>query len=173
MTRREPISRSIAASFVAVIILWVGVAPVVQAQIAPLEDLAGFPRCHLQIESKRTGANHDIEAWIADTPARQAQGLMFVRELPATRGMLFVYDEPRMLGMWMKNTYIELDMLFIRADGRVAWIAEHAQPHSLDTIAAPHPVQYVLELRGGEVQRLGLRTGDRVWRLTEGKRTKL
>lgn len=173
MTRREPISRSIAASFVAVIILWIGMAPVVQAQIAPLEDLRGFPQCHLQIESKRAGARHDIEAWIADTPARQAQGLMFVRELPATRGMLFVYDAPRMLGMWMKNTYIELDMLFIRADGRVAWIAEHAQPHSLDTIAAPRPVQYVLELRGGEVQRLGLRTGDRVWRLTEGKRTKL
>lgn len=144
-----------------------------RAQIAPLEDLASFPQRRLEIHSKRSGADHVLNVWVADTPARQAQGLMFVRELPADRGMIFVYDAPRMLGMWMKNTYVELDMLFIGADGRIAHIAERAQPHSLDTIAAPRSVQYVLEIRGGEAQRLALRAGDRVWQLAEGKRRKL
>lgn len=170
-SHRIPRYRLPAAWLLAAMLLWA--AGTSRAQIAPLEDLASFPQRRLEIHSKRTGADHVLNVWVADTPARQAQGLMFVRELPADRGMIFVYDAPRMLGMWMKNTYIELDMLFIGADGRIAYIAERAQPHSLDTIAAPRPVQHVLELRGGEARRLQLRAGDRVWELAEGKRRKL
>lgn len=64
-------------------------------------------------------------------------------------------------------------MLFIGADGRIVHIAERTRPHSLDTIAALQPAQYVLELRGGEAQRRGIRSGDRVWQLVKGKRAKL
>lgn len=143
------------------------------AQIAPLEELARFPQRQLGIRSGKTGDTHLLDVWVADTPARQAQGLMFVRDLPPDRGMLFVYGEPRMLGMWMKNTYIELDILFIGADGRIVHVAERAQPHSLETIAPPRPAQYVLELRGGEAQRRALRPGDKVWQMANGERTKL
>lgn len=136
------------------------------AQSAALEDLATFPQTTLEIAS---GAErHEFRVWVADTPARQSQGLMFVRDLPADRGMLFVHAEPRVAGMWMKNTYIALDMLFVAPDGRIVHIAERTRPHSLATISAGVPVKAVLELRGGEVARRGLRVGDTVrWRLTD------
>lgn len=149
------------------------ISPLSVAQIAPLEDLAAFPQRQLEIRAARTRVSHIFDIWIADTPTRQAQGLMFVRDLPAARGMLFVNDAPRLLGMWMKNTYIELDMLFIGADGRIVHIAERTQPHSLDTIATPRPAQYVLELRGGEARRRTILPGDKVWLLANSKRAKL
>lgn len=131
-----------------------------------LQDLDEFPRTVVEIHS---GAKrHRFDVWVADTPARQAQGLMFVRELAADRGMLFVHEKPRMASMWMKNTYIELDMLFAGADGRIVHIAERARPHSLDTIGTDVPVAAVLEIRGGEVERRGIRVGDRLeWRRVE------
>ena len=76
---------------------------------------------------------HVFQVWLADTPQRQAQGLMFVRSLPELRGMLFVHEEPRAISMWMKNTYIPLDMVFIGAQGRIQQIVEQTTPHSLDT----------------------------------------
>ena len=130
-----------------------------RAQIAPLEELARFPRGAVEIVTR--GATHRFDVWIADTPARQSQGLMFVRELPADRGMVFLHDPPRPAGMWMKNTYIELDMLFV-ARGRIARIAKRTQPHSLETIAADAPVSAVIEIRGGEAERRGLAVGNRV-----------
>jgi uncharacterized membrane protein (UPF0127 family) len=127
---------------------------------APLEDLAKFPRASIEI---RSGARKNLfDVWVADTPARQEQGLMFVRDLPADSGMLFLETEPRVAAMWMKNTYIELDMLFIRADGRIAAIFARTVPHSLETISAGVAVKGVLELRGGESRRRGIRIGDLV-----------
>jgi uncharacterized membrane protein (UPF0127 family) len=103
-----------------------------------------------------------FDVWIADTPSRQTQGLMFVRDLPAGRGMLFLEPEPRPTAFWMKNTYIELDMLFIGSDHRIAKIAARAPPLSLATINSDVPVIAVLEIKGGEAQRRGIRVGDRV-----------
>ena len=100
--------------------------------------------------------------WLADTPPRQQQGLMFVRDLPAEEGMLFVERQSRVWGMWMKNTFVPLDMLFIDSRGRVAAIFERTVPHSLQTLSFPKPVKAVLELRGGETVRRGIRVGDRV-----------
>src|ERR1700748_3661296 len=80
------------------------------AQSGPLEDLANFPRTSLEIlhgKSKKDPRHFDV--WIADKPARQEQGLMFVRDLPVGQGMLFPLEKPRQMSMWMKNTYVELD----------------------------------------------------------------
>jgi uncharacterized protein len=100
--------------------------------------------------------------WVADTEPRAEQGLMFVSDLPDTLGMVFPLDSPRVETMWMKNTYIELDMLFIRADGHVSKIIARAAPLSLSTLSSDTPVSAVLELRGGEAAKLGLKVGDTV-----------
>lgn len=127
------------------------------AQSGPLQDLDTFPRGKLQISVGKKQVDFDI--WIADTPERQSQGLMFVRSLPEQRGMLFVHESPKPIGMWMKNTYIPLDMLFIRADGKVARVAANTTPHSLDTVESKEPVVAVLELKGGTAAKLGIRAG--------------
>ncbi|MGO9802500.1 MAG: DUF192 domain-containing protein [Steroidobacteraceae bacterium] len=136
---------------------------------APL-DLASFPRAALEIAQQRQGQpphRFHFDVWVADTETRAEQGLMFVHELPAARGMVFPLSPPRVEAMWMKNTYIELDMLFIGADGQVVKIIERARPLSLETLSSEVPVAAVLELKGGEAQHLGLRSGDQVsWKLT-------
>ncbi|HUA88410.1 MAG TPA: DUF192 domain-containing protein, partial [Steroidobacteraceae bacterium] len=103
---------------------------------------------------------HHFRVWVADTPQRAEQGLMFVRDLPENQGMVFPMVPPRVENMWMKNTYIELDMLFIDDHGRVVRIVEHARPLNLDTISSGSVVSAVLELRGGLAAKLGLKTGD-------------
>ena len=100
---------------------------------------------------------------IADTEERRARGLMFRQRLPEDRGMLFDFGTPRPVSMWMKNTYIPLDMLFIREDGTIAYIAENTVPKSLDTIGISEPVLAVLELAGGVTRKHGIRAGDRVY----------
>jgi len=138
--------------------------PAADASARPpgVQELASFPRAELSIVRGNGSARHSFRVWIADTGERQMQGLMFVRDLPADQGMLFVHDRPRVANMWMKNTFIPLDMLFIDARGRIVTIHENTTPHSLDTLSSGRPVLGVLELRGGEVARRGIRTGDRV-----------
>jgi len=131
------------------------------AQSGPIEDLAAFPRAKLEIADGKK-VKHTFEVWLADSPQRQAQGLMFVRALPDLRGMLFVHESPKPISMWMKNTYIPLDMVFIDEHGRIQQIVEHATPHSLDIIRSNEPALAVLEIAGGEASRLGLRAGQRV-----------
>jgi uncharacterized protein len=139
--------------------LWLG-GPA-RAQIGPLEDLDKFPTGKLEIaDGKKT--RHVFDVWLADTPRRQAQGLMFVRSLAPARGMLFVHREPRVLTMWMKNTYIPLDMLFIDEKARIVTVVENTTPHSEAVISSGKPAVAVLELAGGEAKRLGLRAGQRV-----------
>jgi uncharacterized membrane protein (UPF0127 family) len=99
---------------------------------------------------------------VADTPERSQQGLMFLRWLPPDQGMLFPEDTPRVMHMWMKNTLIPLDMLFIDAKGRIIGIHERATPRSEDIITSPAPVKAVLELAGGACAQLGIRVGDQV-----------
>lgn len=106
---------------------------------------------------------HRFDIYIARTRAQQRRGLMFVRSMPATTGMLFVYRDPAYLSMWMKNTFIPLDMLFVRADGTVASIERDTQPQSLRSIAADEPVRYVVELNAGTTARLGIEPGSKVF----------
>lgn len=100
---------------------------------------------------------------IADTAALRERGLMFRQRLADDHGMLFDFAEPRPVSMWMKNTYIALDMAFIRADGVIAYIAENTKPKSLDAIGVQEPVKAVLELAAGTAKRIGLRAGDTVY----------
>ncbi len=130
------------------------------AQPTRIEELSAFPRTTLEIES---GAQrHTFSVWIADTPDRQSQGLMFVRDLPADQGMLFPQKEAKPVSFWMMNTYVPLDMVFIDRRWRIARIAKMTRPLSLDNVPSGGPVIAVLELRGGEADRRGLRPGDRV-----------
>ena len=102
-------------------------------------------------------------AEIADTEELRTSGLMFRHFLPEDKAMLFDYEKPRPVAMWMKNTNISLDMLFIREDGTIAAIAQDTVPQSLDTISVQEPVRGVLELAAGTVKRLGLRVNDKVY----------
>jgi uncharacterized protein len=147
----------------AALLLLVGGASLADSP-APL-DLATFPRAALEIVHRAHGQaahRYRFDVWVADTTQRAEQGLMYVRDLPASRGMVFPIRPPRVEGMWMKNCYIELDMLFIAADGHVVKIIERARPLSLETLSSDTPVGAVLELKGGEVGKLGLEVGDLV-----------
>ena len=128
-------------------------------------QLKGFPRGELTIE--RAQGRDSFRIWIADTPARHQQGLMWLKELPADHGMLFVLDAPRPFTIWMKNTYVPLDIVFIGTDGRIASIARNARPLSTDLIPSGGDVAGVLEILGGEADRRGIAIGDRlVYRAT-------
>lgn len=132
--------------------------PGATGESATAPSLDELPRDILHIES--AGRHHRFEVRVADTDARRARGLMFVRRLPKHQGMLFLFGEPQPVSMWMQNTYISLDMLFIATDGRIARIAQRTTPHSLDAIESRAEVSAVLEIAGGECARLGLQVGD-------------
>ncbi len=100
---------------------------------------------------------------MADTPDMQQRGLMFRQRMPEDRGMLFDFGEPRRVAMWMKNTLISLDMIFIRADGTVAGIAKRTKPGSLDTLGVAEPIKAVLEVAGGMSDKIGLKPGDTIY----------
>lgn len=103
-----------------------------------------------------------IDAEIAVSGDEKARGLMFRTSLPDTDGMLFTYDAAQEITMWMRNTYITLDMVFIRADGVVHRVEARTEPLSERIIASNGQVTAVLELAGGATERLGLKAGDRV-----------
>ena len=105
---------------------------------------------------------HRFAVEAALTPQQQEQGLMFRKALADDGGMLFPMNPPRTASFWMKNTLIPLDMLFIRTDGTIAFIAASTTPYSRDPVSAGVPVAAVLELRGGRATELGIAPGDRV-----------
>jgi uncharacterized protein len=110
----------------------------------------------------RSGARHQFRVEVARTPDQQAMGLMFRMALAPDAGMLFPMHPPRPAYFWMRNTYIPLDMLFIRADGTIARIAADTVPHSEESVGVAEPVAAVLEIPAGRSAELGIREGDRV-----------
>jgi hypothetical protein len=108
-------------------------------------------------------ACYDFNVYLALTPTQQQRGLMHVRRLPKFTGMLFVYGHDDIRSMWMKNTFIPLDILFIRSDGSVSLIAPMTEPLSLRSIASAEAVRYVLELNGGVAEELGIDTDSVVY----------
>lgn len=123
-------------------------------------QLATFSKSKLVIETSKGKFPFDIE--LALTPPQMEQGLMFRRSLAADAGMLFDYGNPQPIAMWMKNTLIPLDMIFIAKDGKVVDFRERAVPMSLDTIESKVPARAVLEVNAGTVARLGVQNGDTI-----------
>lgn len=103
-----------------------------------------------------------IDTEIANTPEEKALGLMFRTQLPDNQGMLFHYVKPLEITMWMKNTYITLDMVFIKADGTIHRIEVRTEPLSESIISSKGDVVAVLELAGGAAERLGVKVGGKV-----------
>ncbi len=114
----------------------------------------------LEIASK-TGV-HPFQVELAVTPEETARGLMFRKELPEGRGMLFDFKTDRPVSFWMKDTPLPLDIIFIRGDGRILRIAENTEPFSERLIPSGGPVRGVLEVIAGTARKLGIAPGDRV-----------
>jgi uncharacterized membrane protein (UPF0127 family) len=105
---------------------------------------------------------HTFAVELAATPEQREVGLMYRHELPEGQGMLFDFERDQEVSFWMKNTYIPLDMIFIRGDGRILRIAENTEPLSEKMIPSRGPVRGVLEVIGGTARKLGIAPGDRV-----------
>lgn len=116
---------------------------------------------HLDI-LKATGDLVGFTVEVANSDQEKAKGLMFRTKLADNEGMLFPYGREQEITMWMRNTYIPLDMVFIRPDGTIHRIAARTQPFSEDIIASEGPVSAVLEIAGGAAERLGIKPGDKV-----------
>lgn len=135
----------------ALLFLWLAMAalPGVAAELTPLVvDTAGGAR------------RFNVE--LAVTQAERSQGLMHRRWLDADSGMLFDFGAPQVVRMWMRNTHVSLDMLFIAPDGRLLGVAERTTPLSEAIIASPDGARYVLEVLAGTAARLGIKPGDMV-----------
>jgi len=105
---------------------------------------------------------HSFSVELATNGAEWERGLMYRKELPEGRGMLFDFEREAPVSFWMHNTYVPLDMIFIRADGSILRIAENAEPLSDRLIPSGGPVRAVLEVIGGTARKLGIAPGDRV-----------
>lgn len=130
--------------------------------LAMTQSMAGgqMPREKLTIQSGDQTHTFDVE--VARSAQEKSRGLMYRTKLPAGTGMLFPYEGPTEIQMWMRNTYISLDMVFIRADGRIHRIAAYTEPMSDNIVASHGDATGVLEIGGGEAARLGLKAGDLV-----------
>ena len=136
-----------------VLLLWSVSLPAAAEDLAPIEPIS--------IVTANTATI--LIAEIAETEDTRARGLMFRHIMPKDQAMLFDFGKPRPASMWMKNTYISLDMLFVREDGTIAAIAENTEPLSLQTISVDEPVRGVVELAAGTAKRLGIQRNDKVY----------
>ncbi len=151
---KQFLKQAVRITFRALLLIVAVVASPAQAQ------LATFEKSELAIIS---GAKrHPFQIELAISSDQMAQGLMFRRQMAPEAGMLFLHQAEQELAMWMKNTFIPLDMVFIAADGRITRIAARTVPQSLATISSEGPAMAVLELNAGTAERLGLKPGDRV-----------
>ena len=132
--------------------------------------LSAFPRERIAVETRSSFRRHLFEAWRAETPRTRAQGFMFVpdSQVRPDQAMIFLYDPPQYVAMWMKNTLVPLDMLFVDRRGCIVNIKQRAKPGSLAEIESGAPVALVVELKAGVVAQSGIRAGDRVLRLDAG-----
>ncbi len=137
----------------------------VAPNVALAQQPAGVPQERLAVEPlaiRTKGGTVHFLVEMARSPAEQSKGLMFRVEVPDGTGMLFLHERPRPVAMWMKNTPTSLDMLFIDQAGVVQKVAARTTPYSETVLASNGPVAGVLEIRGGEAERLGIAVGDTV-----------
>lgn len=144
-------TRRLLLSLLALLALW--------APIAAADSGATFARSTLEIATA-DGRKLPFVVELAQDNAQRGLGLMYRQRMAADAGMLFDFQTDQDVAMWMKNTFIPLDMIFVRADGTIHRIAERTVPQSLETIWSQGKVRAVLEVNGGTVSRLGIRPGD-------------
>jgi uncharacterized membrane protein (UPF0127 family) len=148
-----------ALSFVTACLAWGLIALTAPAALAQ----GAAPAAGLESLTIVSGdTRHAFQVEVMRTPEQRAKGLMHRNYMPADRGMLFDFARTEPVAMWMQNTFISLDMLFIRADGTIARIAQRTEPLSTRTIPSGEPVLSVLEINGGVSEQLGIKAGDRV-----------
>ena len=139
--------------------------PVVAMLLLPLpghgQQAVRFERAELSIETT-SGEVFEFKIELAESGAQKARGLMFRREMAADAGMLFLHRRDKVLTMWMANTFLPLDMLFIAANGRIVTIEENTIPQSREIISSREKVRAVLELNAGTARDLSIVVGDRV-----------
>jgi uncharacterized membrane protein (UPF0127 family) len=146
------------AAAVLVLLLAGPVAPAAE----PADLLRDFPRGQLVLETRGPRCLL-VRIYIAASPQQRSQGLMFIESMDEFEGMYFGYDQPVGIAMWMKNTLLALDMLFIRADWTVARIARNTVPLSTERIESQEAVTGVLELNAGFARRWGVEPGTRIY----------
>ena len=139
----------------------------VEAENSTPEQLVGWKQELIEIEktlplTQSMSERIFINAYIADTAAKRIQGLMHVQDLPKNAGMLFVFRPPRVVSIWMKNTYISLDLLFIDKNQTIIKIHNDAKPLNLESISSKLKVKWVLEINGGLTEELNINPGDKI-----------
>jgi len=125
-----------------------------------IADEVLFAKSHLQIITK--SGKHDFTVEIADINEKHERGLMFRKNMPEKNGMIFLFGKERVVNMWMKDTHIPLDMVFIKKGGTVAKIFADAKPFSLENISSEEKIIAVLELNSGICEKLGIRKNDKI-----------
>jgi uncharacterized membrane protein (UPF0127 family) len=146
----HPINRLAARFILALAALWIAAAPTLRAAEQQTVEIASKSGVHV------------FSVDLATTDEERTRGLMFRRSLPESYGMLFDFKRDQDVSMWMKNTYVSLDMIFIRSDGRIARVAESTEPESERIIPSGGPVRAVLEVIAGTAKKFGIQPGDRV-----------
>lgn len=140
--------------------LWLSALLIMPVACAEAPAPSDSDHSSLIIETATGNVTFAVE--LADTDEKLQRGLMFREHLPADTGMLFDFDQSRIITMWMRNTPLPLDMIFITAQGRISHIAENTVPFSEAIISSRYPAASVFEVNAGTVQRLGIRVGDTV-----------
>ena len=124
-----------------------------------VQEWAKFPHGEMQI--RHADGSHEVYGVeVATTPEQQERGLMFRKVVPANTGMIFIWAEDQPVSMWMKNTVVPLDMLFVEHGGRIEKIIANAVPYDLTPLSSDEPVQAVVEIAGGEAARQNIKVGD-------------
>jgi uncharacterized membrane protein (UPF0127 family) len=141
-------------------LLTIGVPIAIASAVQAAQPPVHFEQKRIWIETAEDRFEFQVE--IAATPAQRSRGLMFRDHLAADRGMLFDFGQTQPVTMWMRNTLIPLDMLFVRDDGRISRIVAETEPLSDRVIGSGEPVRAVLELPGGRAAELDIQPGDRI-----------
>ena len=134
---------------------------VVKAENYALQEFENWEKNIIQISSS-SGNFHQFEVYIADSNFKRKKGLMHIKSLPRNYGMLFKFDAPRIASIWMKNTYISLDLLFIDKNRSIIKIHNDAKPLNLKSISSELKVKWVLEVNGGLAKELEINLGDKI-----------
>jgi uncharacterized membrane protein (UPF0127 family) len=155
--------RGLIAAAIVFLALFTGIAGCDASQLRPHEPLDPAKAQSLQtsvLSIQSTGVTHTFTVELARTERERNIGLMHRNFLAPDRGMLFDFQSEQPEKFWMRNTFIPLDMFFVRSSGEIVYIAENTTPHSEAPVGPDQPVQAVLELVGGTAKRLGLKPGD-------------